>query len=170
MKLLFSGILFFAVISTYLAGDGDKIPATTLKTLDGKKINAKDFSNEGKPFIINFWATWCTPCKAELNNIHEVYADWQSETGVKIITISIDDPRSSAKVAPYVKKQGWQYEVYLDENQDFKRNMNVNNPPQTFLVDGTGRIVWSHTGYAEGEELQLIEQVRKLLKGEALTH
>lgn len=170
MKLLFSGILFFAVLSTYRAGDGDKIPATMLKTLDGKKINAKDFSNEGKPFIINFWATWCTPCKAELNNIHEVYADWQSETGVKIITISIDDPRSSAKVAPYVKKQGWQYEVYLDENQDFKRNMNVNNPPQTFLVDGTGRIVWSHTGYAEGEELQLIEQVRKLLKGEALTH
>jgi peroxiredoxin len=170
MKLLFSGILFFAVLSTYRAGDGDKIPATTLKTLDGKKINAKDFSNEGKPFIINFWATWCTPCKAELNNIHEVYADWQSETGVKIITISIDDPRSSAKVAPYVKKQGWQYEVYLDENQDFKRNMNVNNPPQTFLVDGTGRIVWSHTGYAEGEELQLIDQVRKLLKGEALTH
>jgi len=138
--------------------------------LDGKKINAKDFSNNGKPFIINFWATWCTPCKAELNNINEVYSEWQNETGVKIITISIDDQRSSAKVAPYVKKQGWTYEVYLDENQDFKRNMNVNNPPQTFLVDGQGRIVWSHTGYAEGEEAQLIEQVRKLLKGEALSH
>lgn len=162
--------LILGLQSFGFAGDGDKIPSTTLKTLDGKKINAKDFSNDGKPFIINFWATWCTPCKAELNNIHEVYADWQKETGVKIITISIDDQRSSAKVAPYVKKQGWAYEVYLDENQDFKRNMNVNNPPQTFLVNGAGQIVWSHTGYAEGEETQLIEQVRKLLKGEALTH
>lgn len=162
--------IFLAFQFSGFAGDGDKIPSTTLKTLDGKKINAKDFSNNGKPIIINFWATWCTPCKAELNNINEVYSEWQNETGVKIITISIDDQRSSAKVAPYVKKQGWTYEVYLDENQDFKRNMNVNNPPQTFLVDGQGRIVWSHTGYAEGEEAQLIEQVRKLLKGEALSH
>ena len=90
MKLLFSGILFFAVISTCLAGDGDKIPATTLKTLDGKKINAKDFSNEGKPFIINFWATWCPPCIKELPEINQFYNEARGR-GWQVLAIAVDN-------------------------------------------------------------------------------
>jgi peroxiredoxin len=145
------------------------LPAAELKTMDGKTISSTTFANDGKPIIISFWATWCKPCKKELDAIAEEYADWQKETGVKLIAVSIDDSRSSGKVSTDVKSKGWEYEVYLDENQDFKRAMNVNNVPHTFVIDGKGNIVWSHNSYAEGDEEHLLEVVRKVAKGEKIT-
>ncbi len=171
MKNIILSLLTVCLVSFHaMAGDGDKIPAAPLKKLDGTKINSSELSNNGKPMIISFWATWCKPCKKELDAIHENYADWVKETGVKLIAISIDDTRSSSKVVTDVKTKGWDYEVYLDENSDFKRAMNVNNVPHTFLVDGNGKIVWSHNSYTEGDEDALYENVKKLAKGEALTH
>jgi peroxiredoxin len=166
--LLLATVLF--VTNLALAGDGDKIPSATIKKLDGSKINSSTIANDGKPIIISFWATWCKPCKKELDAIAEDYEEWQKETGVKLIAISIDDIRSSAKVVTDVKTKGWKYDVYLDENQDFKRAMNVNNVPHTFLVNGKGEIVWSHNSYADGDEEKLYENVKKLVKGEALSH
>jgi cytochrome c biogenesis protein CcmG/thiol:disulfide interchange protein DsbE len=112
--------------------------------------------------VISFWATWCAPCKKELNAIHEVYEDWQDETGVKVIAVSIDDARSATRVKPYVDAQGWEFEVLMDTNGDFKRSLNVNNVPQTFLVDGNGDIVWTHSGYSPGDEYELLEEIEKL--------
>jgi peroxiredoxin len=99
-----------------------------------------------------------------------VYSDWQKETGVKLISISIDDSKSSSKVAPYVNSKGWEFEEYLDVNSDFKRAMNVNMPPHTFILDGKGNIVWQHVGFKDGDEDQYIEVVRKIVKGEKIGH
>ncbi len=171
MKNLIYTLSVLALFSvTSFAGNGDKIPASTVKKLDGTKVNSSTFSNNGKPIIISFWATWCKPCKKELDAIQENYAEWTKETGVKLIAISIDDARSSGKVVPDVKSKGWDFEVYIDENQDFKRAMNVNNVPHTFLVYGNGKIVWSHNSYTEGDEEKLYENVKKLAKGESLSH
>ena len=145
---------------------GSPIPAVDVKTIDGKQFNTSKISNDGKPIIISFWATWCKPCKKELDAIAEEYSDWQKETGVKLIAISIDDARSSSKVGPDVKSKGWEYEVYIDENSDFKRAMNVNNVPHTFIIDGNGKIVWQHNSYAEGDEDHLLEALKKVAKGE----
>jgi len=141
---------------------GNKIPSVKVKDLKGNTVSSSTFSNDGKPIVISFWATWCSPCKKELNAIHEVYEDWQDETGVKLIAISIDDARSATRVKPYVDAQGWDYEVYIDNNQDLKRALNVNNVPQTFLLNGDGEIVWTHSGYAPGDEEELLEEIEKL--------
>ena len=139
-----------------------KIPPATVETMSGKKVNTSTFSNDGKPMIINFWATWCAPCKRELNAIADVYEDWQDETGVKLIAISLDDARSKSRVAPYINGQDWDYEVYIDPNGDFRRALNVNNPPYTFLVNGKGEVVWQHTGYQPGDENELYAKVKEL--------
>lgn len=171
MKKIILALTVFTCFSFIaLKNDGDKIPSSVVKKLDGSKVNSNTFSNNGKPMIISFWATWCKPCKKELDAIAENYDDWVQETGVKLIAISIDDARSSGKVVTDVKSKGWEYEVYIDENQDFKRAMNVNNVPHTFLIDGKGNIVWSHNSYAEGDENILYQNVKKVIAGQSLSH
>ncbi len=144
----------------------NKLPSVDLKTLDGKTVNSSHLSNDGNPIVLSFWALWCKPCMRELSTIAEVYDEWVEETGVKLIAVSIDDSRSSSRVGPTVNGKGWEYEVLLDANSEFKRAMNVNAIPHTFLIDGKGEIVWQHTSFAEGSELELIALVRKLKKGE----
>lgn len=167
MKGLY-GLLFLSLISFSIFGQGRTIPAVEVFDMKGGKFNTSELKNDGKPMIINFWATWCSPCKRELNNIAEVYDDWVEETGVKLVAMSIDDARNMQKVRPYVDGQAWDYEVYIDVNADFKRQMGVNNVPHTFLVDGNGNVVWQHNSYSEGDEEELYDLVVKLANGESI--
>ena len=142
------------------------LPSVDVKTLDGKTVNAKDFSNEGKPFVVTFWATWCKPCLMELNTIAENYEDWQNETGVKVYAVSIDDSRTQSKVSPLVNSSEWEFEVLLDGNSELKRAMGVNNPPHCFVVNGKGEVVWQHVGFAPGDESHLLEEIKKALQNQ----
>jgi len=162
-KVLVSLIVLFTVSTSFgqVAKTKYELPSATVKTLDGKTVDTKTFENDGKPIIISFWATWCKPCVLELNTIMDEYADWQEETGVKLIAISIDDARNTAKVPPFVNGKGWEYEVYLDPNGDFKRVMNVNTVPHTFVLNGDLQVVWSHNAYAPGDEEHLFEIVKE---------
>lgn len=169
-QAILTAVLALLLFGQAFSQSGGNLPVSSVKKIDGSKVSTSTFSNNGKPMIISFWATWCKPCKKELDAVHENYEEWVKETGVKLIAISIDDVRSSGKVVTDVKSKGWEFEVYLDENQDFKRAMNVNNIPHTFLVDGNGKIVWSHNSYTEGDEEKLYENVKKLANGESLSH
>jgi len=171
MKKSFLIILISIVVMSFsFSFDGGKIQTASVKNLEGKKVNTSSFSNLGKPMIISFWATWCKPCKQELDAIALQYEIWQKETGVKLIAISIDDKRTFAKVAPLVKEKGWKYEVYTDESQEFKNAMSVSSVPYTILIDGTGAVVWSHSAYNAGDENTLYENVKKLINNEKITH
>jgi cytochrome c biogenesis protein CcmG, thiol:disulfide interchange protein DsbE len=140
------------------------LPKVDLKTLENTIINSSGFENDGNPIVISFWATWCKPCIKELSTIAEVYEDWQDETDVKIIAISIDDARNMSKVKPKVNSEMWEYEVYCDPNGDFKRAMGVGGVPHTFLLNSKKEIVWQHTGYKDGDEYELYEQIEALSK------
>ena len=164
MKKLFVLLFAVLVVTGLHAQQKSDLPNVTIKDLQGKDVNVARLSNNGKPFVITFWATWCGPCIKEHNALDEVYQEWKDETGVKIYSVSIDDSRTTAKVKPFVEGKGWDFEVLLDANGDLKRAMNVNNPPHTFLFDGTGKIVYQHTGYFEGSLEELYEEILKLKK------
>lgn len=140
-----------------------QLPQVTLKTMDGKAVRVDTLSNGGKPFVIDFFATWCKPCNRELDAISEVYADWQEETGVKIFAVSIDQGQNINKVKPLVDNHGWEYDVLLDPNGDLKRAFGIQMIPYVLIVDGLGNIVYRHAGYTDGEETELIEKVREVM-------
>lgn len=154
--------LTFLLVCTLLSYG--QLPNVSLKTLEGKTINAKTLSNDGKPFIISFFATWCKPCHRELKAINEVYEDWREETGVRVFAVSIDEAQNVAQVKPLVDRLEWDFDILLDTNSDFKRALGINTIPATLIVDGDGQIVATHTGYTDGSEENLIEEVRKLTK------
>ena len=153
-------VLFLAVAAMAQA----QLPSVTLKDINGKTVNTAELSNGGKPFIISFFATWCKPCNRELTAISEVYDEWKEETGVKVIAVSIDQAQNINKVKPLVDGNGWEYEVLLDPNSDFKRALGAQMIPFVIIVDGQGNIVYKHNGYTDGAENELIEKVRELIK------
>lgn len=153
-------LLLWSVMGSAFA----QLPSVKLKDINGKVIDTATLSNDGKPFIISFFASWCKPCNRELKAINEVYADWQDGTGVRLVAISIDEAQNAQKVKPMVDAAGWEYQVLLDPNSDFRRAMGVNMIPHVFIVDGNGKIVESRSGYTEGGEQHLIEKVKELIK------
>ena len=157
LRLFLAALIISLTGMVYAQQANSELPAVTLKNISGKTINTSELSNDGKPIIISFFATWCKPCNRELSAISEVYEDWQDETGVKLIAVSIDQAQNINKVKPLVDGNGWPYEVLLDPNGDFKRAMNVQNVPHVFVLDGSGKIVYNHTGYVDGSEEDIYE-------------
>ena len=161
MKKRFFAALFL-LVGTAL-GMQAQLPSVRLKDINGKTVTTDTLNNGGKPFIIDFFATWCKPCNRELTAISEVYEDWQKETGVKIFAISIDQAQNINKVRPLVDQEGWDYDVLLDPNSDFKRSLGIQMIPYVLICDGKGNIVYRHNGYTDGAENELIEKVRELI-------
>jgi peroxiredoxin len=150
---------------TEISKDGAQaeVPSVKLKDIDGKDVDIKTLANQGKITVISFWATWCSPCKKELDNINDVIDDWQKKYDLQLVAVSIDDSRNSLKVKPYVQGKKWDFTVLLDVNNDTQRSFNIPNVPYTVLVDKTGHIVYTHQGYVEGDE-QILESKIKALK------
>ena len=157
-----SVLIFVVAFAFSLLPAQAQLPAVTLKTMDGKEVRTDTLSNGGKPFIIDFFATWCKPCNRELDAISEVYDEWKEETGVKIFAVSIDQAQNINKVKPLVNNHGWVYEVLLDPNGDFKRALGCQMIPYVLIVNGKGEIVYKHNGYTDGAEEELIEKVLEI--------
>jgi len=141
-----------------------KLPSCNIKDINGKTINTSDIANDGKPVLLCFWKTCCKSPINLLNAIDEVYEDWIDETGVVLYAVSVDDVRNTNLVAPFVNGKGWEFEVLLDPNFEFKHAMNVVLIPHIFLINGNGEIVWQKATYIPGDEEEIYEQLIDIVK------
>ena len=155
-------LLFLCVMGLAVCASA-QLPKVQIQDISGRTVSTDTLSNDGKPFIIDFFATWCKPCNRELDAIAEVYDEWVEETGVKIFAVSIDQAQNINKVKPLVDNHGWEYDILLDTNSDFKQALGIQMIPYVLIVDGQGKIVYKHNGYTDGAETELIEKVRELL-------
>ncbi len=143
-----------------------QVPSVTVENTKGEKINTKTLLDEGTPMIISFWSTSCKPCIRELDAVYDLLPDWLDEAEFRVVAVSTDDSRLMAKAKSFAEGRGWGEEFVLlfDKNQDFMRAMNVSVVPHVFVLDGKGKIVYSHTSYVPGNELELFEAVKKSSK------
>ena len=162
MRLIFNLIIAVTLCIGTALPAAAQLPSVQVKDLSGKTIDTATLSNDGKPFAISFFATWCKPCQRELRAIAEVYPDWQDETGMKMYIVSIDEAQNVSKVKPLVDGEGWEYEVLLDTNSDFFRSLGLQSVPHMLVLDGNGQIVDSHSGYTDGSETEIIKKIRSL--------
>jgi peroxiredoxin len=157
-KLLF---LMLAVM-VGVSASAQSLPDVKIENQEGKVISTKSLA-DGTPMIISFWSTTCKPCIMELNAINDNLYDWMEEVDMKVVAVSVDDARTVSRARAMTKGQGWDdYVCLYDKNQDFKRAMNVSLTPHTFIVDGKGNIVYSHSGYTPGSEQELFEKIKAL--------
>ena len=155
-------LLLLALVLLGVSYASAQLPSVQLKDINGKTIDTATLNNDGKPFVISFFATWCKPCLRELRAINELYADWQDETGMKLIAISTDEAQNVHKVKPLVDSEGFEYDVLLDSNQDLQRALGIQMIPYVMIIDGDGNIVETRNGYTDGSEAHIIEKIREL--------
>lgn len=162
MKALIVSIaLLFVALTCVIA----QIPSVKVEDSKGAQVNTASLIDNKTPMIISFWATTCKPCIRELNAINELMPDWLDEVKFRVVAVSTDDSRSTAKARAMAEGSGWDDFIMLyDKNQEFMRAMNVTLTPQVYVVDANGKIVYSHTGYAPGNELELLKVIKKLQK------
>lgn len=155
-------IVFIGGTSSLVAQTSKALPNVTAKTLDGKTVNIQDLGKDGKIKVISFWATWCSPCKKELDAIADLYPDWQKDYDMELIAITIDTRRAISKVPALVETKGWEYTILSGTDQDMQTAFNFQTIPQTYLVDQKGNIVYTHNGYLPGDEDELEDKIAKL--------
>ncbi|MCU0328702.1 MAG: TlpA family protein disulfide reductase, partial [Chitinophagales bacterium] len=123
--------------------------------------NFKELINPEKTYVVSFWATWCVPCKKELNNIKDLYPEWVKNFNVELIAVSTDDSRNKAKIKTYTSAENWAYRVVLDQNQDLMKAFGVQQIPFTMIIN-KGKVVYTHNSYQEGDEYELENQLNSL--------
>ncbi|MFT4610893.1 MAG: thiol-disulfide isomerase/thioredoxin [Glaciecola sp.] len=157
MKQLLYSLLF--ALSFNLTAQ-ENVPTSEIKTLDGKTTTLQKISEDHDLIVVSLWATWCVPCKKELDAINDVYADWQDEIDVKVYAISVDDSRTVSRVKPLVNGKDWDFTILLDTNNDLKRELGASTVPVTLIIKN-GKIVFRHSGYTPGAEDELFEEIKK---------
>ena len=161
----YSSTIFFAAIlilaSSFAAVKS--FPKVDLKDLKGNKVKTESFIDNKKVTVVSFFATWCKPCQLEMDNISEVYEDWQADYDVEMIAISVDNARGTAKLNSLVKSKGWPYQILVDDRQQIQNTLGFQTIPQTFLLDENGNIVYEHNGYKPGDEIELEDHIAELV-------
>jgi cytochrome c biogenesis protein CcmG, thiol:disulfide interchange protein DsbE len=160
-KIISLSVAFLTLFATFAFAQ-KQIPTASLQTLDGKTVNISDYIGKGKPTIVSFWATWCAPCKRELDGYSKVYESWQKKYGVELVAVSVDKKEAIANVKPMVEQKGWKYTVLTDNDGALQNALKLQSVPQTYILDKKGKIIHSQTGYAPGDEVEMEKKIKAI--------
>lgn len=161
----------FIIVSLFLLSiliAQDRVPNLRLKMLNGKYAKLYDFLKDG-PMIIDFWATWCEPCKKQMRYL-DLFHNHFKELGFKVLTVNTDTPKSMSKVKPYVRTKGFEFNVAVDPNSQIKKKLKIQQMPTTIIVDQDGTVVYRHKGYVPGDEVGILKAITQLLDKKGLAY
>ena len=153
-------LILFSVSATAQVKEGENAPNFTLKNLDGKEISLNQF--RGKHVLINFWATWCGPCKIEMPSLEALYERFKDRNFV-LLAIS-NDMFGANIVKPFVKAHNINFPVLLDQRLKVSNALGVGSLPTTFMIDPQGKIIGALFGAEDWATPSNILYFENLLK------
>jgi thiol-disulfide isomerase/thioredoxin len=164
MKKYLLGLVAFLsfTLLSFLPQSTSEVPSVNIKGLNGENVDFSSVVKKGRVTVVSFWATWCVPCKKEINAMSDLIPEWQKTMDFDMVAVSIDDTRNMAKVKSYVNGQKWEFPAYIDPNQDLKRALNFQSIPFAIIFDKDGKIAYTHSGYVEGDEFVLRDHIKEI--------
>jgi peroxiredoxin len=162
IKNLTIGLLFTALAATSLASsglEGQIAPDFALKSSSGENLRLSEY--RGDVVMINFWATWCGPCRQEMPLLDELYTRYE-RVGFNLLGVNIDD--DSRRAMQMIEELGVNFPVLFDAQKEVSKLYDVEAMPVTVLVDREGNVRYVHHGYKPGYEDKYLDQVRSLLR------
>ena len=157
-KIIFivAGIVFLLVPKLY-----SQEPVFELKDIDNSLVSYSELKGE-KLTVIDFWATWCPPCKRSIPEINELFLEFKDQ-GVNFIGISIDGPRNQSKLKPFVNSMSLDYTVLRDINSEVMSDMNITSVPTLLVFNSSGELVFLHEGFHPGDKKFIRSEIQKNL-------
>ncbi len=155
-------VILSIFISSSVIAQNRSLPNTSVKDMStNKKVDFNTVFEKDKVTLVNFWATWCVPCKKEIKNVRKKMDEWKQEADFNYMTVSVDEARAESLVRSYAKSQGWDFPYFIDVNSDLMRSLNFRTVPFTIIVDKNGKVVYTHQGYEEGSENEVFAKVKE---------
>lgn len=152
MKRLLIAALAVMLPLTVLA---QQIPSLELSDAKGKAVTTASLVDGKTPFAVTFWASWCRPCRQELEALTDSAEDWKEP--FRIYAVCVDDARSISRARALASSSGWPVTVLYDVNSTFAKAMDVSSIPHVFVFDKDGKRIYSHLGYIPGDEDKLLK-------------
>jgi peroxiredoxin len=145
--------------ATALPAVGVVAPDFALKSDSGRNVRLSEL--RGQVVLVNFWASWCSPCRQELPLLNKIFTRYRA-AGFTLLAISVDDDRKNAEAM--LKRLELQFPTLFDGNKNVVKLYGVDTMPATLVIDRDGRVRYLHRGYYDGYERKYEQQVRELLK------
>lgn len=133
-----------------------------LPDLDGNNVKLSSLLEKG-PVLVSFWALWCVPCKEEMRIMNGIYSKYK-DSGFVYIAMNQDSPKSSAKVKSYIESKEYKFFVLLDSDGHIFETFGGQNLPYSVLINRKGNVVKTYTGYMEGDESKIEQDIVNVMK------
>ncbi|HRY83162.1 MAG TPA: TlpA disulfide reductase family protein [Candidatus Cloacimonadota bacterium] len=137
----------------------DPMPDFKLQDMNNKDLSLAELLNKG-PVIVDFWASWCNPCKTSMPYLNDLALKYDSLT---VVMISVDAAKDITKAKNYLKSKDFKFTALFDSDKALSKKLNVSSVPHTFILDKTGEIIYSHIGFEPGAEIEYEHYIRQQL-------
>lgn len=129
-----------------------------LQDIDGNSVKLSALLAKG-PVMLQFWATWCVPCKEEMRGLNDIWAKYK-DSGFSYVAASIDDQKTTGKVKPFIESKGYKFTVVFDSDKNVFKTYGGQDPPFSVLISRTGDVIKTYSGFLPGDDVKVEEDIK----------